>query len=239
MTYITDIAEAATVLAASDVQLIEFSQNIGQDGRLARMYFEEFIENASGCHEVQYFDNYLVIYGSDSKKEDKHFKKYKLTRERRQELIDLCDMLEIDYWDDATKGDLIEELMLVTHEDYYKAHYENTRFYDLDSDFSFTGYSQGDRYQVKTVGKVESWLTSDYLTHVFYDAPLTGTVEVSINGEVVNEIPIYEFMDDEYAYWDKDEFIAKCADYVKDLDYKDLLIEFLEDDLSSDVKYYD
>ena len=67
MTYITDIAEAATVLAASNVQLIEFSQNIGQDGYLARMYFDDFIENASGCHEVQRFDNYLVIYGSDSK----------------------------------------------------------------------------------------------------------------------------------------------------------------------------
>lgn len=58
MTYITGIAEAATVLAASDVQLIEFSQNIGQDGGLARMYFDDFIENASGFHEVQLFDSY-------------------------------------------------------------------------------------------------------------------------------------------------------------------------------------
>lgn len=239
MTYITDIAEAATVLAASDVQLIEFSQNIGQDGYLARMYFDDFIENASGCHEVQRFDNYLVIYGRDSKKEDKHFKKYKLARERKQELIDLCDMLGVDYWDDDTKSDLIGYLMRIDNEDYYKAHYEHTRFYDLDYDFSFTGYSQGDIYRVKTVGKVAEWLDDDYLTHVFYDAPLTGTIEVTVNGEVVNEIPIYEFMDDEYAYWDKNEFIAKCADYVKDLDYKELLVAFLEDDLSESVTYFD
>ena len=78
-----------------------------------------------------------------------------------------------------------------------------------------------------------------YVTHIFYDAPLAGTIEVTVNGEVVDEIPIYAFMDDEYAYWDKKEFIAKCADYVKDLDYKELLIGFLEDDLSSGVKYYD
>lgn len=239
MTYITDIAEAATVLAASNVQLIEFSQNIGQDGYLARMYFNDFIENASGCHEVQRFDNYLVVYGSDVSKTDGHFKKSHLARMRKQALVDLCDVLDCGYWDDATKGDLIEELMGVSNEDYYKTHYEHARFYDLEYDFSFNGYSQGDNYRVKTAGKVAEWSDGDYLTHIFYDAPLTGTIEVSINGEVVNEISIYEFMDDEYAYWDKDEFIAKCADYVKDLDYKELLIEFLEDDLSSGVEYYD
>ena len=239
MTYITDIAEAATVLAASDVQLIEFSQNIGQDGGLARMYFDEFESNASGCHEVQRFDSYLVVYGSDVSKTDKHFKKSHLARMRKDDLIDLCCELELSSWDDSTKNDLIDALMDVDHEDYYKAHYASTRYYDLESDFSFNGYSQGDNYQVKTVGKVESWLTSDYLTHIFYDAPLTGTIGVSINGKVVNEIPIYEFVDDEYAYWDKSEFMTKCADYVKDLDYKELLLEFLEADLSSDVKYYD
>ena len=127
MTYITDIAEAATVLAASDVQLIEFSQNIGHDGHLARRYFEEFIDNASGCHEVQHFDNYLVIYGSDVSKTDGHFKKSHLARMRKDDLIDLCDMLEVDYWDDDTKSDLIDHLMRIDNEDYYKAHYEHTR----------------------------------------------------------------------------------------------------------------
>lgn len=239
MTYVTEIAQVADVLDANNLQHISFSQNICLDGALASMYFDEFIDNASGCHDVQKFDDYLVIYGSNAKKTDKYFKKSQLTKMRKPELIDLCNMLDVWYWDSDTKSEIIDELMRVDNEDYYKAHYQATDYHDLDYDFSFSGYRQRDNYKVKTVGKVEPWLDSDYLTHIFYDAPLTGTIEVTINGVVVNDISICEFMDDEYACWDKSTFIEKCAKYVSNLDYKDLLIEFLKDELRESVEYHD
>lgn len=239
MKYITDIAQAQTVLANNDIQLITFDHNVSYDTGLSSMYFDDFISNASGCHEVQLFDGYLVIYGDNVSKDDKYFKRWQLEKMRKADLLDLCDWLAGGYYDmDNTKDDLIHELMSIDNEAYYKAHFAESRYHDLDYDFSFTGYSQGDHYYVKTVGNVEAWLNADYLTNIFYDSPISGNIEININGVTIDDISIYEFIQNEYAYWDKDDFIKQASDYFNDKDYKDLLLEYLENNLSNSLNYY-
>lgn len=237
MTYITDIKQAQSLLAQNDIKLITFSHNISYDNDLSSMYFDDFINNASGCNEVQLFDSYLVVYGSDVSRHDKHFKKSQLMKMKKADLLSLCDWLAGGYYDmDNTKDDLMHELLSIDHEDYYKAHFAESYYNDLEYDFSFTGYSQGDYYKVKTVGKMQSWMNSDHLTNIFYDSPISGSIEVGINGDI-EEISIYEFIKDEYAYWDKDKFIEQLAEYVKDVSYKDLLLEWCEDELPNALDY--
>lgn len=237
MTYITDIKQAQTVLTTNDIKLITFDHNISYDNDLSSTYFDEFINNASGCNEVQLFDSYLVIYGDSASKDDIYYKRYQLEKMRKDDLIELCETMQLYLNDDMLKSDYIDELMTIDNEQYYKVHYVESYYNDLDYDFSFNGYSQGHYYKVKTVGKIQLWLTSDYLTNIFYDAPITGLINVYVNGDEVNEIFLYEFIQDEYSYWDKDKFILQVAEYVKDLPYRDLLLEYLEDELSDSLEY--
>lgn len=234
--YITDINQAANVLTQNDIKLITFSQNISYDTSLAEMYFDEFLSNANGCHDVQKFDSYLVIYGEDVSRLDKHFNEDDIVYLSNDELNDLSYSLGLSY-DIDDKDDLIDELLSLDHEDYYTKYYSETSYRDLEYSFSFSGFSQGDYYKVQTVGNVESWLNAEYLTNIFYASPISGSVDIYINGGLVNEISIYEFIKDEYAYFDKKEFIEQLTEYVKDLEYKDLLIEFMQDDLSNDLDY--
>jgi len=235
--YITDIDQAKTVLADANLSLITFSHSIGYDTGLSQMYYDEFISNADGCHDIQKFEDYLVIYGSDVSKNDKHFTQDELLVLTDDELINLYDSLGLYHYDLDDKDDLIDELLDLDHEDFYIKYYAETYYRDLDYTFSFNGYSQGDSYLVQTVGNVESWLNDDYLTHIFYDAPISGNIEIYVNGDCVNEISIYEFIKDEYAYWDKDDFISQLSDYAKDLEYKDLLIEYMQDNLLNHLDY--
>ena len=234
--YITDINQAKTVLTNANLSLITFSHNIGYDTGLSQVYYDEFVSNASGCHDVQKFDDYLVIYGSDVSRNDKHFNEDEIALLSDDELNDLSYSLGLNY-DIDDKDDLIDELLSLDHEDYYIKYYAETYYRDLEYTFSFNGYSQGDSYLVQTVGNVESWLSDDYLTHIFYDVPIYGNIEIYVNGDCVNEISIYEFMQDEYASWDKDDFINSLSNYVKGLEYKDLLIKYMQDNLPNHLDY--
>ena len=96
-TYITDIKQASTVLAANDIELVTFEHNISYDEGLSQMFFDEFINNADGCHDVQKFENYLVIYGSDVSRNDKHFNEDEIALMSDDELNDLSYSLGLSY----------------------------------------------------------------------------------------------------------------------------------------------
>lgn len=234
--YITDIKQATQLLSENNVKLITFSQNISYDNGLSQVYYDDFISNADGCHDVQKFEDYLVIYGSDVSRHDSHFDEDDIAKLTDDGLNDLSHSLGLSY-DVDDKDDLMDELLSLDHEEYYTKYYSETYYRDLDCTFSFTGFCQGDCYKVQTVGSIEKWLTSEYLTNIFYASPISGTIDIYINGDLVNEISIYEFVQDEYSYFDKKEFIEQLAEYTKDLEYKDLLIEFMQDDLSNALDY--
>lgn len=234
-TLITSINQAATVLAANDIQLITFEHNISYDTNLSQMYYDEFISNASGCHDVQKFDNYLVIYGNDVSRLDKHFKEDDIVKLSDDELNDLSYSLGLSY-DIDDKEDLINELLTLDNEDYYTKYYNETYYRDLDYTFSFSGYSQGDTYLVKTVGNVEPWLNADYLTNIFFDCPISGTIEVYINGDIVDEYYVSELLDDEYN-WDEVQLINNISNATLDKNYHVLLNQYLLDNLPTYLEY--
>lgn len=238
--YITDITQAQTVLADNNIQLITFSQNVSYDTFLAQHYFDDFIKGRTGF-DVQSFGNrsydYIVVYSSDFNKRDKYFKVSHLRKMKKDELIDLCDSLNVSYYDCDTKSDLIDNLMNIDYEDYYSAHYASSNFYDLDCDLDITGYSQGDRVKIKLLGDEAQSLTDEGMTNLFYDCPISGSIDVYINGVMVNELYVDEFLPKQYDYYDKDDFIKYAADYVSDLDYKDILIEWLEYNMPTNLEY--
>ncbi|QGH73795.1 hypothetical protein [Vibrio phage vB_VhaM_VH-8] len=234
-TYITDIKQAATVLADNNIELITFEHNISYDTGLSQMYYDEFINNADGCHDVQGFENYLVIYGSDVSRNDRHFDEHELSLLSDNELNDLSYSLGLSY-DIDDKQDLIDELLSLDHESYYIKYYNETYYRDLNYAFSFSGYSQGDSYRVQTVGNVETWLTDDYLTHLFYGVPINGSVYVYINGELTDELFVGEMIDDSYN-WDKTQFINNVSNATLDRPYHVLLNQWLIDNINDELEY--
>ncbi len=237
-TLIKNISQAQSVLAVNDIKLVEFSQNIGYDIGLSQMYYDDFITNASGCNEVQKFDGYVVIYGNDVSPTDKHYTEEYLETLDADELIDLLDAIEYYYYDEDDIDDMRYQLSQLCNEDYYEKHYDTVSFYDLEYDHSITGYSKGDINKVKIVGEVEPFINEKYLTSIFYDSPISGAIDITVNGEHFEEINICEFLEDEYAYWDKGDFIKQIDNYLdKDCFYKELLLEYLEDVLEEDLDY--
>ena len=124
------------------------------------------------------------------------------------------------------------------NEEYYKNHYEKEYYQDLDYDFAISGYSQGDYCKVKMVGNVEKWINKEYLTNVFYDTPISGSVEVFENGVLIDEFSLYDLKGfDEYAYYDKGELIAMVAEYCKGEEYSQDLLSYLNDNLDENIEY--
>ena len=136
------------------------------------------------------------------------------------------------------KSELIDNLLSVNNEEYYKNHYEKESYDNLDYDFAIRGSSQGDYCRVKIVGNVEKWINKEYLTHLFYDTPMSGNIEVFKNGSLIDDFQLYDLANfDEYAYYDKDKLIAMISDYCSNKDYKDLLIAYLDKNLKFTIDY--
>lgn len=237
MTYITDIKQASTILTANNVKLITFNQNIAYDSGLSQINFNDFISNASGTCEVQKFASYLILYAEDVSKDDEHFNEEGLSALSDDELTKLYDGLGLYYHDLNSKDDLIEELLNLSHEDYYNKHYNENHYHRLEYDFTFSGEYRC--YKVKTVGTIPDYINSEYLTNLFFESPIDGNIEVSINGEVAEEIPVYDFLGNVYDIYDKDVFIKSLSSYLdkKDYDYKDLLLQWCEEELPKSINY--
>lgn len=237
--FITSIDQAADTLAANGLQLITFNHNISLDGGLAQMYFEDFTSGDAGF-EVQTFGNrqtdFMVVY-DDGLKHAKHYKPSQVNKLKKADLTDLCDGLGISYYDEDTRADLIGYLLRLDNEDYYAAYYDNSTFYDLDCDLDITGYSQGDRVKIILVGNEVQSLTDEGMTNLFFDCPISGSIAVYINGDHVNELYVSEFLPSAYDYWDKADFIECVSDYIGQFDYGPLLLEYLADNLPTDLDY--
>lgn len=228
----------ATATPVATSPAFSFSHNIGYYTDDAQMRFSDFekeIEDKSLWLGSRSTD-YLVIFESESVKNQPYFKKSKLARMKKSCLEELhgdfaCsgDIInECRHLDNPTKQDYIDDLLSVSNEAFYKYHFENQSWRDLDSDFTIRGYSQGDAVQVKLVGKVDAYLTSDYLTNIFFDVPLSGNVTIEQDGEAIAEFYLSELANfDEYAQFDEDDLLAKISEYTSDKPYHDALIAYL------------
>ena len=99
-------------------------------------------------------------------------------------------------------------------------------------------YNQGDYCKVKLVGNVEKWINKDYLTNLFYNTPISGTIEVFKDGSLIDEFSLYDINNfNEYDYYDKDELIAIISEHCKDKDYAQDLLSYLNDNLNESIEY--
>ena len=220
-----------------------FQHHITYDCNLASDYFYDF-KNGHMNDNINLFfgsrqTDYLVIFENEKVLNESYYKKSKLARMNKDELYGLNYFHDLIWRTaDLLKSELIDNLLSVNNEEYYKNHYEKEYYQDLDFDFAISGYNQGDYCKVKIVGNVEKWINKDYLTNIFYDTPISGIIEVFKDGVLIDEFSLYDINNfDEYAYYDKDKLINMIADYCSNKDYKDLLVTYLNDNLNDIIDY--
>lgn len=238
-TYITDITQAATILASNNIELITFEHNISYDKGLSSIYYNDFI-NGYNKDTVQTFGDrqtdYIVIYGDNVKMTDNYFDINYLESLSNDELIELLDGLQFYNYDEEDREDLIYQLQQFDNEDYYSRHFESVNWHNLEYDFNIVGYSQGDNIKVKMLGNASEYYDEDSLTNLFYDSPISGSVNVYSNGELINELFADEFLEN-YYNWDKVQFINNVSNATLDKGYHALLNQWLLDNLNDELKY--
>ena len=240
---LANLQKVATVLDSNDISLYDFKVNISYDTDLANIYFDVFKEGHMNDNINLFFgkreNDYLVIFENEKVLNESYYKKSKLAQMNKEELYGLNYYHDL-VWRNKTflKSELIENLLSVNNEEFYKNHYEKEHYQDLEFDFAVRGYSQGEYIKVKIIGNVEKWINEEYLTHLFYDAPVRGNIEVFKNGSLIDDFYLNDLANfDEYDSYDKDKLIAMVADYCSNEDYKDLLIAYLNENLNYDISY--
>ena len=223
--------------------MFTFNHRITYDCDLANLYFSDFKEGHMNDNINLFFgkrkNDYLVIFENEKVLNQSYYKKSKLAQMNKDELYGLNYYHELLYRTETIlKSELIENLLSVNNEEFYKNHYEKEYYDDIEFDFAIRGHSQGEYFKVKIVGNVEKWINKEYLTHLFYDVPMSGTIEVFKNGSLIDDFHLNELENfNEYDYYDKDKLIAMTADYCSNKDYKDLLIAYLNENLKSTIGY--
>ena len=225
------------------MRIFNFNVNVSYDTDLASLYYNDFKNGYMNDNVNLFFGSrqtdYLVIFENEKVLNESYYKKSKLARMNKDELYGLNYFHDL-IWrtSDRLKSELIDNLLSVNNEEYYKNHYEKDHYQDLDYDFAISGYSQGDYFKVKLVGNVEKWINKEYLTNIFYNTPISGSVEVFENGALVDEFSLYDLKGfDEYAYYDKDKLISMVAEYCKGEEYAQDLLSYLNENLNESIEY--
>ena len=225
------------------MQKFTFKHHITYDCDLANIYFSDFkVGNMSNNVNLFFCSrqtDYLVIIENETVANASYYKKSQLARMNKEELYGLNYYHDLIWRTaDLLKDELIENLLSVNNEEYYRNCYEKEHYQDLDFDFAVRGYSQGDYCKVKIVGNVEKWIDKDYLTNIFYNTPISGNIEVFKNGSLIDDFQLYDLANfNEYDSYDKDKLIAMIVDYCSNKDYKDLLVAYLDKNLNTAIDY--
>lgn len=224
--------------------MFTFNHRIAYDCDLANLYYSDFKDGHMNDNVNLFFGNrstdYLVIFENEKVANESHYKKSKLARMNKDELYGLNYCHDLILWRtvDLLKDELIENLLSVNNEEYYRNHYEKEDYQNLDYDFIVKGYSQGDCCKVKIVGNVEKWINKEYLTNIFYDTPISGFIEVFKDGVLIDEFNLFDINNfNEYDYYDKDKLIAIIGEHCSNKDYKDMLVTYLNDNLNTTIDY--
>ena len=239
---LSEIQKVTPVLEANNTSSYDFKVSVSYETDLANLYFNDFKEGHMNDNVNLFFGrrqtDYLVIFENEKALNESYYKKSKLARMNKTDLTNLADEMLGYGFNDSSKQALISGLMSITNKDYYTSHYENESYNSLDYDFAIRGCGQGDYFKVKIVGNVEKWINKEYLTHLFYDTPISGNIEVFKNGSLIDDFHLNDLANfDEYDSYDKDKLIAMIADYCSNEDYKDLLVVHLDENLNDTIDY--
>ena len=229
---------------ANNASLYDFKVNVCYDTDLANLYFSDFKEGHMNDNVNLFFGSrqtgYLVIIENEKVANTSYYKKSQLARMNKASLYELLEKhnRNICNIEHITKLDMIDCLLEIDNKEYYTQHYENESYNNLEYDFIVKDYNHGDCIKVKLVGNVEKWINEEYLTHLFYDTPLSGIIEVFKNGSLIDDFQLYDLANfNEYDYYTKDKLIDMIVDYCSNKDYKDLLVAYLDKNLNTTIDY--
>lgn len=230
-----------------------FDHNFGRDQDLARSYLEDF---ESGASEEGYLlsiggaGTYKLLAANEALLSAPHYKRSQLTKMKKSDLYGLCDQFDIlnyyysdSNYEDNTKGNLIDELMkYVTNEVYYRNHFEQSKFYDLDHDLKVNGYCQGEVILFKFIeskkDKLDYKPTYDYLQNLYFNSPIYCHITVyDLNGDEVEEIFIDDYVGDIYDF-DKSDVLNILEKHYSEKPYYKSLSEYVEGSFDQDANWY-
>lgn len=236
--------------------MLKLNLSVRYDNDLSQFYFEDFKNE----NHILFFGDrsidYCVIFENEEVKNAQYYKKSKLARMKKDDLIGLCDYHSLHLNGFENKAELIDVLLSIDNEQFYKDSYSQDNYSSLEYDFAIRGYCQGDFVKIKKVGSAkwcENSYNADYLTNLFFDCPVSGKIELvelseSKSGFIddcaensIFEIYIDELLADQYNY-SKNEVIsnfeklnlAKLSDKTGELQNKYNLI--LKDHISAYLK---
>lgn len=247
-TVITSINQDLPLLNANNIDLVTFDLQAFYDTDLSQIYLDDFKrewENQSLWFEGLRGIDYLVLFASQEIMNAPYYKKSKIARMKKYDLLELCHLYElIAHWQDEsnyTKQELIDELMTVSNVVHYHTHFDETSFHDLDCDSVITGYCQGDKVLVKYVGTDKQFIKGElgykpenkYLTNLFYDTPQIAQITCYVNNDEYSS----DYLTDLYDYYDKDKIISLFKQFYSDHAYFDLMLDYLKEKLSSELSY--
>lgn len=210
--------------------------NVFYDTDLSRIYIEDWktdlmVSNSLFIKEGRNGIDYIVIG-------DMNKLKYNIDELKQMDekcLIDLHQKIFGYYSEDSEDEKmfeyLIEDLLIVDNKMLYKNHYDENSWHELDYDFIVTGYNQGDAIKVLILDDEFNWNTKKYLTNLFFDTPISGTIV--FKGQEYN---VPEYLYDEYDFWCKDGFIKNFMDLYAGND-RDEILEFLNHYLPEEIDY--
>lgn len=201
---------------------------------LACMYYSDFVANNDALvNSSRNGADYIVI----GKLGDGYYKKTDLKNTLKKDLVELFYHHDVGY--DAsgyTKTELIYELLQVTNKDYYASLYNNQSWRELSEyDFVASGYSQGNSCKVLVLDKKEyPYIDNEYISNILYSQPMSGTIELYYDNNLIVELYIDEYIDS-YNYYDKQDLIDNIKKQYMGL-YKDALFNLL-DTLPDQIDY--
>ena len=247
----TNISDVKNILTVNNIELLTFNHSVFYDCFLSQCWFDEF-KNDWEKQSLRFGGrqtDYIVFFASEEIKNAPFYKKYHLAKMSKQALYDLCEQYEVlnhyhseYHFEDNTKQMLIDELMrYVDNEKYYTHHFNESNYYDLDYDFSITGYSQGDKVLIKKVGTDKqfnenglSCVDSEHLTNLFYDTPLIANVTICLNGDELEQMDFYY---GDYVYYKKSDIINMLKSEYHDHKYFEQLLDYVENEFPTNAEY--
>lgn len=207
--------------AIQAVSRFSLTHNVRYSNDLSQINFNEFKEDESTLMLGNKCIDYVVVGDLD----ENAFKVSHLRKQSKSEVVELAESLEL-YTYESTKEEVITELMEVSKRQYYTHLFNNKYWNDLPCDFVAIGYSQGDAVKVLVVDQGYEHVTEEYVKNMFFDSPISGTIELYYGDTLMTELYADEFVD-QYSFYDKTDLIESIKNTYTGL-YKDALFERLD-----------
>lgn len=209
------------------------THNIFYSLDLSSIYYDDFISEL-GDKFNRINDGYIVI-GDASKPQ---FTWSEIRAMNKVCLLDLVsDILGWGY-DSLTKKELESEARNITKLDYLKDLCDNSGWRDIQEyTFIAHGHSQGDAVKVFILDSEYNYITCEYIENLFYNCPLTGTIEIIDieTDNTIQEIYIDEYLDNQYGFYDKKDIVKLVSEI--DFEHKEIVLSYLEYNLENNFDY--